>query len=63
MQQLQQDALQAAFQVFISRTALNTREEAEPQQPGQDNLINMSMQQVGLCLLCCAALEGLMFAG
>ena len=46
MEKLQQDALKAAYAAFIARNALNRGEEAES-RPGQDNLLNMTMQQVG----------------
>ena len=45
MEKLQQDALKAAYNAFIARNALNRGEEAES-RPGQDNLLNMSNQQV-----------------
>lgn len=54
MEQLQKDALTAAYSAFIARSALNIGEQAES-RPGQDNLLNMTMQQVGACsalLLC-----------
>lgn len=46
MEQLQQDALKAAYNAFIARNTLNRGEETES-RPGQDNLLNMTMQQVG----------------
>lgn len=52
MEQLQQDALKAAYSAFIARSALNIGEQAES-RPGQDNLLNMTMQQVGRALHCC----------
>ena len=45
MEKLQQDALKAAYNAFIARNALNRGEEAES-RPGQDNLLNMTDQQV-----------------
>ena len=45
MEELQQDALKAAYGAFLARNALNRGGEAEA-QPGQDNLLNMSTQQV-----------------
>ena len=51
MEKLQQDALKAAYAAFIARNALNRGEETES-RPGQDNLLNMTMQQVGhACIL------------
>lgn len=47
MEQLQTVALVAAYKAYTDRTALTTGEEAQSQQPGQDNLINMTAQQVG----------------
>lgn len=48
VEQLQHDALTAAYSAFISRNALNIGEKAES-RPGQDNLLNMTVQQVGTC--------------
>lgn len=45
METLQQDAQKAAYGAFLARNALNRGGEGEA-QPGQDNLLNMSMQQV-----------------
>lgn len=47
MEQLQDVALVAAYKAYTDRTALNTGGEAEFHMPGQDNLINMTAQQVG----------------
>ena len=59
MEQLQQDALKAAYNAFIARNALSRGEETES-RPGLDNLLNITMQQVWhtcTATTCCRVLE------
>ena len=52
MEALQKSAVQAAYNAFIGRSALNRGGEGEA-APGQDNLLYMTAQQV--CVLCITA--------
>ena len=61
MEQLQQDALKAAYSAFTARNALNIGEQAES-RPGQDNLLNMTIQQVECALHCCCVFDVLCLA-